>query len=237
MALMRLDKLLTESGAASRRDAKLLIKQGLVAVDGVPCREPERKVDPATQCVSLRGETLRAGARYFILNKPIGVVTATEDRDEKTVVDILPQELKKLGLLPVGRLDKDTSGLLIMTNDGEYIHRVISPRSGVEKCYVAELARPLTGMEAERFAAGVELSDGTKCLPGKLEPLGERCCRVTICEGKYHQVRRMLAACGNHVTALHRESIGSLTLGELSPGEIRELGGGEEQLVFKAGEV
>ena len=237
MALMRLDKLLTESGAASRRDAKLLIQQGLVTVDGSPCRSPESKVDPETQEICLRGEALRAGKRYFVLYKPTGVVTATEDRSEKTVVDILPPELKKLGLLPAGRLDKDTSGLLIMTNDGDYIHRVISPRSDVEKRYIAELDRPLAGDEGERFAHGLRLADGTECLPAKLEPLGERRCRVILREGKYHQVRRMLAACGNHVTALHRESIGSLTLGELRPGEIRELGGGEEQLVFKASEA
>ena len=234
MPQLRLDKILADSGAASRREARLMIKNGLVTVDGEVCREADRKVDTETSRVCVEGKELRAGPRYFIMYKPLGVVTATEDRYERTVLDLLPPELRKLGLVPAGRLDKDTSGLLILTNDGAYLHQVISPRSKVYKTYLAAIDRPLDGTEQARFAGGIVLGDGTICLPAELDPVDSLHCRVTVCEGKYHQVRRMFAACGRHVETLHRESIGALTLGRLTPGSVRELDRGEEQLVFKA---
>ena len=225
MAAQRLDKLLTDLGIASRKDGKALIRSGRVTVDGAVCRTPESKVDPAVQRVLLDGERLGApGPRVFLMDKPCGVVTATEDRDQKTVLDLLPPALRRLGLFPVGRLDKDTSGLLLLTNDGDFAHRVISPKSCVEKRYYAHIEGEAEEADVAAFAAGLRLRDGTVCQPAVLEPLGPGECLVTVTEGKYHQVRRMLAARGKPVVALRRLAIGALSLGdELGPGGLREL--------------
>ena len=164
-----------------------------------------------------------------MMNKPAGVLTATEDLRQKTVLDLLPEELRRMGLFPVGRLDRDTRGLLLLTDDGEFAHRVISPKFAVEKMYDASVEGELNERDAAAFAEGLVLGDGTKCRPARLEILGDGRCLVTVTEGKYHQVKRMLASRGAPVTALKRLSIGGLHLPEeLAEGALVPLG--EEDL-------
>ena len=223
---MRLDRLLSERGVASRSELRQIIRAGRVTVNGAVETAPERRVDPASDTVCLDG-TAVGGARfrYFMMDKPAGVLSVTEDRRQQTVLDLLPAELRRLGLFPVGRLDKDTSGLLLLTNDGDFAHRVISPKSGVEKRYRAEVAGVPDEEDARAFREGIVLADGTRCLPAALETTGESLCFVTVMEGKYHQVKRMLAARGKPVTALRRLSVGALELPDsLGPGGLRELG-------------
>ena len=225
MTMMRLDRLLSELSVASRSELRQIIRSGRVSVDGQTVTAPERRVDPEGQSVCLDGSALCLRRfRYFMMDKPAGVLSVTEDRRQETVLDLLPPELRRLGLFPVGRLDKDTSGLLLLTNDGEFAHRVISPKSGVEKRYRAEVEGVPNENDVQAFAAGIVLADGTQCLPARLEITGESFCFVTVMEGKYHQVKRMLAARGKPVTTLRRLSVGALTMPEnLTPGGIREL--------------
>ena len=223
---VRLDKVLSELGVASRRELKQIIRSGRVSVNGQTVTEPEKHIDPEKDALCLDGAALRLRRfRYFMMDKPVGVLSVTEDRRQETVLDRLPPELKRLELFPVGRLDKDTSGLLLLTNDGDFAHRVISPKSGVEKRYRAEVEGIPDEADVRAFAEGIVLADGTHCLPARLEINGDSVCYVTVMEGKYHQVKRMLAACGKPVKHLRRLSVGSLELGEsLEPGGIRELG-------------
>ena len=223
--MLRLDKFLSERGVASRKELKEIIRSGRVCVDGVPQCRPEAKIDPERSVILVDGKQISSRRSHsYMLHKPLGVVTATEDRSERTVLDLLPPELKRLGLFPVGRLDKDTSGLLILTNDGDFAHRVISPKSTVEKCYSARVEGVLDEEDCRAFLEGITLKDGTRCLPAKLEILEKDRCLVRVIEGKYHQVRRMLASRGKPVLTLHRLSIGTLTLDDsLAPGEWREL--------------
>ena len=159
-----------------------------------------------------------------MLNKPAGILSATDDKKQKTVIDLFPAELKKKNLFPVGRLDKDTTGLLIITNDGDFAHRVISPRSEIVKTYHAVTETPVNDADIEAFRQGIVLADGTKCLPAGLEKLPDGSCLVRVMEGKYHQVKRMLASRGKPVTALMRLSIGGLELDKgLLPGQFRQL--------------
>ncbi len=222
---MRLDRLLSELGAASRSELRQIIRRGRVSVDGVVVTEPERRVDPEGSEIRLDGELLTYRRfRYFMMDKPAGVLSVTEDRKQKTVLDLLPPELRRLDLFPVGRLDKDTSGLLLLTNDGDFAHRVISPKSGVEKRYRAEVEGVPDEADVKAFAEGLTLGDGTKCLPARLEITGANTCYVTVMEGKYHQVKRMLASRGKPVVSLRRLSVGALELDEaLGPGGFREL--------------
>lgn len=226
MGQMRLDRLLSELGVASRSELRSIIRAGRVKVDGAVVTAPDRRVDAQINTISLDGEPLRwQRFRYFMMDKPEGVLSVTEDKRQETVLDLLPPELKRLELFPVGRLDKDTSGLLLLTNDGDFAHRVISPKSGVEKRYRAEVEGIPDEADVRAFAQGIVLADGTRCLPARLEITGESVCHVTVMEGKYHQVKRMLAARGKPVKHLRRLSVGSLELGEsLEPGGIRELG-------------
>ncbi len=223
--MLRLDKYLSEQGIASRKELKEIIRSGRVSVDGVCLTQPEAKVDPERSVILVDGKQISSARTHsYMLHKPLGVVTATEDRSEKTVLDLLPQELRRLGLFPVGRLDKDTSGLLILTNDGDFAHRVISPKSTVEKCYSASVDGTLDEEDCRAFREGIILKDGTRCLPAKLEILEKDRCLVRVVEGKYHQVRRMLASRGKPVLTLHRLSIGELRLDDsLAPGAWREL--------------
>ena len=223
---MRLDRLLSELGVATRSELRSIIRSGRVSVDGAAVTAPEMRVDPETQHICLDGEELRYRQyRYFVMDKPAGVLSVTEDRKQQTVLDLLPPALRRLGLFPVGRLDKDTSGLLLLTNDGDFAHRVISPRSGVEKRYRAEVEGIPDEEDVRAFRAGIVLGDGTRCLPAQLEITGGSVCFVTVMEGKYHQVKRMLAARGKPVTALRRLSVGALTIPEsLAAGEVSELG-------------
>ena len=220
----RLDKFLCDSGAGTRSQVKAILKSGRVTVDGRPEKDGGRKIDPNTHTVCLDGETLGGMRRVVVmLNKPAGFVTATEDPVEKTVMELLPPEMKHLDLKPVGRLDKATEGLLLFTNDGDLLHRLISPKKEVPKIYYARHEGTAGEADVEAFAAGLTLRDGTVCLGAKLQPLGEGESLITVCEGKYHQVRRMMASRNMTVTYLERRREGPLTLGNLPRGSIREL--------------
>ena len=221
----RLDKLLAGTGKWSRREVKALVRQGLVRVDGRLAASAEDKLDPAAAIITVAGETISlCRFTYVMLHKPAGVLTATEDRKQPTVLDLLPPELRRIGLAPVGRLDKDTEGLLLLTNDGELAHRLLSPKYHVDKRYLARVDGELSAADAEAFARGMTLGDGLECLPAGLEVLPDRVCVVTLREGKFHQVKRMLAARGAPVLYLKRLSMGPLTLDDsLAAGAYRLL--------------
>ena len=218
----RLDKFLCDRTSYTRSQIKQVLKMGRVTVDGVSVKDGRLKI--GTQQVCLDGEPLgELGTVVVMLNKPAGFVTATEDKNERTVMELLPQEMKHLDLKPVGRLDKATEGMLLFTNDGELIHRLISPKKEVPKVYYARHEGQATEEDVKAFAEGVTLADGTKCLSAVLDPLGPGESMVTVCEGKYHQVRRMLASRGLPVTYLERRQEGPLELGSLPRGQVRML--------------
>ena len=220
----RLDKFLCDCGAGTRSQVKAMLKAGRVTVDGSPEKDGGRKIDPGTQTVCLDGAVLgQIGTVVVMLNKPAGYVTATEDPRDRTVMELLPAEMRHWELKPVGRLDKATEGLLLFTNDGELLHRLISPKKEVPKVYYARHAGSAGQADVAAFAAGLTLRDGTVCLPAKLEPLGPGESRITVCEGKYHQVRRMMAAREMPVEYLERRQEGDLTLGTLPRGQVRML--------------
>lgn len=220
----RLDKFLCDSGAGTRSQVKQLLKAGRVTVDGKTEKDPGRKIDPAANAVQLDGSAMGGYARRVVMmNKPMGYVTATEDAKEKTVMELLPEQMRHWDLKPIGRLDKQTEGLLLLTNDGDLLHRLISPKKEVPKVYYARHEGQGTEEDAVAFASGLTLRDGTVCLPAKLEPLGPGESRITVCEGKYHQVRRMMASRGMTVTYLERIREGELTLEGLPRGRTRVL--------------
>lgn len=220
----RLDKFLCDSGAGTRSQVKLILKAGRVSVDGKPEKDGSRKIDPAKNTVTLDGSALRGQYRaVFLMNKPEGYVTATEDPVEKTVMELLPAEIRHLDLKPVGRLDKATEGLLLFTNDGDLLHRLISPKKEVPKIYYARHEGSASDTDVEAFRQGLVLADGTVCRSAVLTPLGAGESLVTVCEGKYHQVRRMMASRNMTVTYLERRQEGALTLGNLPRGCVREL--------------
>ena len=220
----RLDKFLCDSGAGTRSQVKAMLKAGRVSVDGKVEKDNGKKVDPASQVIALDGEVLGGKRRVVVmLNKPAGFVTATEDAVERTVMELLPAALKHLDLKPVGRLDKATEGLILFTNDGDLLHRLISPKKEVPKVYYARHEGEASREDVDAFAEGLTLRDGTACLPAKMEPLGAGESLVTVCEGKYHQVRRMMASRNMTVLYLERRQEGSLALGDLPRGQVREL--------------
>lgn len=220
----RLDKYLCDSGVGTRSQVKPIIKAGRVTVAGAVVRDPSMKFDPQKQTVCLDGEPLGGKRRVVaMLNKPAGYVTATEDKTEKTVMELLPSELLSQDVKPVGRLDKATEGLLLFTNDGDLLHRLISPGKEVPKVYYAQHEGQTTAEDVQAFRDGITLRDGTVCRSAILEGLGPGESRITVCEGKYHQVRRMMASRGMHVTYLERRAEGKLTLGDLPRGMTREL--------------
>ena len=228
----RLDKFLCEAGAGTRSQMKQILKSGRVTVDGSVERDGSRKIDPAVHKICLDGTQLQG--RYMlvaILNKPAGFVTATQDRQERTVMELLPPELLAQDVKPVGRLDKATEGLLLFTNDGDLLHRLISPRKEVPKVYYARHEGTATEEDVAAFAAGLTLGDGTKCLPAELNPIGAGESLITVCEGKYHQVRRMMASRNMPVTYLERQKEGPLSLGGLSRGQVRLLSPEEVQML------
>lgn len=231
----RLDKLLAATGKWSRREVKALVRQGLVRVDGRLAASAEDKLDPAAAIITVAGETISlCRFTYVMLHKPASVLTATEDRKQPTVLDLLPPELRRIGLAPVGRLDKDTEGLLLLTNDGELAHRLLSPKYHVEKRYFARVDGELSAADAEAFARGMTLGDGLECLPAGLEVLPDRVCIVTLREGKFHQVKRMLAARGAPVLYLKRLSMGPLTLDDsLAAGAYRLLRAEEISALYR----
>ena len=220
--MVRLDKFLCDSGVGTRSQVKAILKAGRVTVDGAVERDNGRKIDPQTQEIACDGETL-GGARckVVMLHKPAGFVTATEDPVERTVMEVLPPQYRELK--PVGRLDKATEGLLLFTNDGDLLHRLISPKKEVPKVYYARHEGTADAVDVQAFADGLTLRDGTVCRSAVLEPLGAGESRVTVCEGKYHQVRRMMASRNMTVTYLRREKEGDLLLGDLPLGACREL--------------
>ena len=220
----RLDKFLCDSGVGTRSQVKVILKSGRVTVDGKPEKDNGRKIDPAVNRICLDGEVLGGKRRIVLmLNKPEGYVTATEDKQDKTVMELIPPEYRHLDVKPVGRLDKATEGLLLFTNDGDLLHRMISPKKEVPKIYYARHAGQAGEEDIRAFAEGLTLKDGLQCLSARLEPLGPGESRITVCEGKYHQVRRMMASRGMTVTYLERQQEGSLTLGDLPRGSVREL--------------
>ena len=221
----RLDKRLAATGRWSRKEARELIRAGRVRVDGAPCRAPEAKVGEQAP-VSVDGAAIPAhDPVYLMLYKPAGVVSSTVEPGERTVLDLLGEEYQNIGLFPAGRLDKNTEGLLLLTNDGALAHRLLSPKRHVDKVYYIRTDRPMGLEDAAAFAAGITLADGTACLPARLELLGDgREALVTLHEGKFHQIKRMTASRKAAVCQLKRLSMGTLVLDEtLRPGEFRLL--------------
>ena len=222
--MVRLDKFLCDSGAGTRSQVKAILKAGRVTVNGRPEKDGSLKFDPQSQTVTLDGEALGGMRRMVVmLNKPSGYVTATEDAQQKTVMELLPKEWEHLDLKPVGRLDKETEGLLLFTNDGDLLHRLISPKHEVPKVYYARHEGQAGEADVAAFSEGLVLRDGTVCRPAVLKPLGPGESLITVCEGKYHQVRRMMAARNMTVTYLERRQEGPLTLGDLPRGQTRAL--------------
>lgn len=220
--LQRLDKILANSGQVSRSGAKEALRMDRVQVNGRPAKDGAVKVDQQVDAVTLDGQLLSSGRVVILMNKPAGYVTSTQDPRDKTVMELLPHQYRKR-VMPVGRLDKETEGLLLFTDDGELAHRLISPKKGIKKCYYAKHEGTVGDADIQAFQAGLTLGDGTLCLPAGLEPLGPGESRITVCEGKYHQVRRMMASRGLRILYLERVSEGSLTLGDLPRGECRLL--------------
>lgn len=220
----RLDKFLVSCGVGSRSQVKDILKAGQIKVDSTVERDGARKIDPNLHTIVYNGERLQGKRRVVaMLHKPAGFVTATEDRTERTVMELLPPELLRQEVKPVGRLDKATEGLLLFTNDGDLLHRLISPKKEVPKVYYARHEGQANQEDVQAFAQGLTLRDGTRCLSAVLEPVGPGESRITVCEGKYHQVRRMMASRNMTVLYLKREQEGSLTLGNLPLGQFREL--------------
>ena len=220
----RLDQLLTSLGYASRSESKKRIASGIVTVDGQCITKPDFKV--FHHDVTFGGEPLDVCEGMIIMmNKPLGVVCSHDDGEGKLVYSLLPQRWQQRNpkISTIGRLDKETSGLLLLTDDGQLLHRLTSPKNHVPKLYEVTLDRPLSGNEMELFASGTLMLNGEKtpCLPAKLTITDDKHVTLEITEGRYHQVRRMFAAVGNHVNALHRSRIGNLTLGDLKLGEYR----------------
>jgi len=216
MEKQRLDKIIASTGRWSRREVKSLVKQGRVLVDGVIARSAEEKADPEAAEICVNGEVL-IYRRYtwIMLNKPAGYLSATEDGRGATVLDLLPQELQKQNLFPVGRLDKDTEGLLLLTNEGGLAHDLLSPKHHVDKVYYTRVAGTLTEEDCRAFAEGMTLDDGLTCMPAGLEIIStgeESEAYVTLREGKFHQVKRMLAYRGKPVLYLERLRMGNMTL-------------------------
>lgn len=220
----RLDKFLCDSTPYTRSQIKTIVKAGRVTVDGKPEKDNGRKIDPQASVVALDGEILGGTRRVVLmLNKPAGFVTARTDPRDRTVMELLPPEYRHLDLNPIGRLDKATEGLLLFTNDGDLLHRLISPKKEVPKVYYARHEGTATQENIAAFAAGLTLGDGTLCRPAVLRSLGMGESLITVCEGKYHQVRRMMASQNMPVLYLERRQEGDLPLGNLPRGKTREL--------------
>ena len=222
--MQRLEGFLSKCGPYSRREWKALLRAGRVQCNGAVIRDGSIQIDPQRDLICLDGQPVGKPRQVVLMmHKPAGYVTATQDATEPTVMELLPEQYRHMELRPVGRLDKQTEGLLLFTNDGALLHRLISPRKGVEKVYYAEHEGRAGAADIEAFQAGLQLRDGTVCRPARLEPLGPGKSRVTVCEGKYHQVRRMMAARNLPVLYLRREAEGGLQLGQLELGKVREL--------------
>lgn len=235
MERLRLDRFLSNQLNISRSVIKNQIRKGSAEVNGRKLCDPSVIIDAESDRVLYEGKEVRYKKYiYIMMNKPAGILSATEDKSEKTVIDIIPEDLKRKNLFPVGRLDKDTTGLLIITDDGEFSHKCISPDKNVKKVYTALLDGEVTDSMIEKFKNGPVLADKTKCKPALLENLGNKTARITITEGKYHQIKRMFGTVGLGVEKLHRNSIGELELPEnLGFGECIELENGMEKFALK----
>ena len=230
MSLIRLDKFISERTELTRSKIKEIAARGGISVNGQPVKKADAKIDPESDEVKISGQTIGSQKhRYILLNKPEGYVSSTDDSDGESVLSLVPENLRKKGLFPAGRLDKDSLGALLITDDGELAHRLLSPKSHVPKIYIVKLARPFKSNYVNLFAEGITLKDGTRCLPAKVRQAEntencEKLAFIEICEGKYHQVKRMFAAVENHVEKLMRISVGGLILPEkLGLGECMEL--------------
>ena len=235
----RLDKIISNLGYGSRKEAKLLAKKGLIEVDGKIIKDSSVNIDPEKSIVKINGEEIfHRKYIYLMMNKPTGVISATHDSKDETVIDLLELDHQIFNPFPVGRLDKDTVGLLLLTNDGDFNHRMISPKWHVDKVYYAKIDKEVNEKDQEAFKKGVVLDDGYKCLEAKLDiisasPEGSEV-RITIQEGKYHQVKRMFEARDKKVVYLKREEFGNLILDEsLEEGEYRELSDEELAILNK----
>ncbi len=222
--LERVDKLIVSQGQYSRSEVKALVSRRRVLVDGVAIRSSSEKVDPETARIVVNGVALVFKRNvYLMLHKPQGYVSATEDKSQATVLELVPEEYRGRELFPAGRLDKDTTGLMIITDDGAMAHRILSPKKHVQKVYLVEIDVPMTADMVSGFAEGVELNDGV-CQEAKLEITGSHTGIVTLREGRYHQIKRMFGCFGGRVVRLHRLAMGNLFLPEdLPEGECREL--------------
>ena len=227
--MMRLDKYLAEMGVGTRQEVKKQIRQGKAAVNGTVVKAADTKIDETSDEVTISGRNISyVSYEYYMLNKPAGVVSATEDRRDTTVIDLI-KEKKRKDLFPVGRLDKDTEGLLLITNDGDLAHRLLAPKKHVDKVYYAKIDGMVTEGDVKRFAEGIDIGaeEEEMTRPAKLDIMKsaeESEIRLTIHEGKFHQVKRMFLAVGKEVTYLKRERMGTLCLDEnLKPGEYRLL--------------
>lgn len=225
MSSIRLDKIISSQLNISRSEARTHIRRGEVSVNGGAVRDPSLNFDPENSEIIFKGQALNYKKHlYIMLNKPKGVLSASTDKSRETVVDLVPEHLKRSGLFPVGRLDRDTTGLLIITDDGDYAHKIISPKSGIKKTYRVVLDGKLTPETAGQFKEGIVLADGAHCHPAELKITGENSGLVIIDEGKYHQIKRMFGAVGLGVVELHRMKVGGLFLpDDLECGNCREL--------------
>ncbi|MBR5559378.1 MAG: rRNA pseudouridine synthase [Oscillospiraceae bacterium] len=228
----RLDKLLAAQGIGSRKEIKELVRKGGVVVNGCMAKSADLKIAPDAEVVVQGKPILLKKHLYLMMNKPTGVVSASRGDDCPTVVDLVPPELKRRGLFPAGRLDKDTTGFVLITDDGAFAHDILSPKHHIPKTYIATLDGILTEKVVEAFAGGIPLKNEDRCLPAQLTILDDHTAKVVLHEGMYHQIKRMFAACGLHVDALHRMAMGALPLDEnLAEGQCRELTPQELELV------
>lgn len=235
----RLDKIIASQGRFSRSEVKKLIKQGRLTLNGSVPKNGDIKIDPSAADIRIDGESFSYKKHvYIMLNKPEGIISASNDKDRETVVDLVPPELYRDGLFPAGRLDGDTTGFVLITDDGDFAHRILSPKNHIMKTYHATLTDVLTDEDIVRFKEGLTLADGTQCLEAHVRVLtcGERnVAEIKICEGKYHQVKRMFAAIGNKVVALRRVKMGGLELDStLAEGECREITPEELKIITQA---
>lgn len=232
----RIDKLISSQSEISRTEVKTLIKNGFVTLNGAKILKSDIKADPINDIIEISGEVLRFRRYiYVMMNKPPGVVSASSDKNERTVVDLVPETLKRKGLFPCGRLDKDTEGLIIISDDGAFAHEMLKPHKGVYKLYHAVLDGSITQETVAAFNKGIILADGTALLPAELRQVDDtsNTVSVSICEGKFHQVKKMFLSVGLTVLHLTRISIGALQLDpNLAPGECRELTNEEKTSIF-----
>ncbi len=235
MQKQRLDKIIASQGSYSRSEVRSLAKKGLILLNGKAVSDSGVKADPETDEITVAGKRLGYSEHiYIMLNKPQGVVSASRSPADKTVVDLVPEQWKRNGLFPAGRLDKDTTGFVLITDDGDFAHEILSPKNHIEKTYIAVLDRPIPPEEQAKFKSGVTLADGYECLPAEIKELTEdgKTVEIKLREGKYHQIKRMAAACGSHVNELKRISMGGLMLDEaLAAGECRPISENELRLL------